>query len=350
MSGRGRVGEAGATPRKIVVRILTAVERAWLAGVIDGEGSILISRIAATRYSRRGFFYKPKLEVANSNKEFVDRVLSVIGKGSVNLCKEKNPEWKDKWQYNGASGVLRGILPQILPHLLVKRAVAEKMLEYLSFAEDNPIDGAMDIPPGHDEKVDSLYWAVKELNQKGKDPPRDELLLASKPFNPNNRRPGNRVRACRQLSETERAWLAGVIDGEGSIFLSKVFDSAYRRGFYYLPQLLVSNSNRLFLIKIAEVVGEGTVHRQKKGEKGAKTRWAYIATAGVLRAILPQILPYMIVKQGQSKKMLEYFEFIDHNPIWGRTKVEPNYYERLDSLYFAMKKLNEKGRPLAGVA
>src|SRR2546426_9589143 len=123
--------------QQISVRVLSLVEKAWLAGVIDGEGSVLISKTAAHRYSRRGFFYRPKLEIANSNKEFMDKVLRIIGKGSVNLCKERNPEWKDKWQYNGASGVLRGILPQVLPHLLIKREVAKKMLEYLSFIDAN---------------------------------------------------------------------------------------------------------------------------------------------------------------------------------------------------------------------
>jgi hypothetical protein len=262
----------------------------------------------------------------------------------VNLCKQKNQEWKDKWQYNGASGVLRGILPQILPLLLIKKEVAMKMLEFLSFVGANPIDGTMEVPSGHDEKVDSLYWAVKRLNQKGKDPPANELMLASRPFNPNDRKPGNRARTCRQMADSERAWLAGVIDGEGSVFLSKVFDRAYRRGFFYRPQLMVSNSNRLFLIRIAEIVGEGTVHRQKKGKDGTKTRWAYIASAGVLRAVLPQILPYLIVKRGQGKKLLEYFEFIDHNPIWGHKQVDSSYYEMLDSIYLRLKELNKKGK------
>jgi len=66
------------------VRILNPVERAWLAGVVDGEGSIFISRVT----------------------------------------KEKRRDWKDKWEYKGSPSVLRGILPQILPYLLIKREVA----------------------------------------------------------------------------------------------------------------------------------------------------------------------------------------------------------------------------------
>ncbi len=90
--------------------------------------------------------------MANSNKSFLDQVRDVIGKGSVDLDKEKNPQWKDKWQYSGSSLVLRGLLPQILPHLVIKREVAKRMLEYLSFVEANPLRGHMQVPPTFDER------------------------------------------------------------------------------------------------------------------------------------------------------------------------------------------------------
>lgn len=95
-----------------------------------------------------------------------------------------------------------------------------------------------------------------------------------------------------------------------------------------------------------EVIGEGSVHRAKKGTEEVKTRWEYIAVSGVLRAILPQILPYMIVKRERARKMLEYFQFLDGNPIRGKKEVSREYYEQLDSLYCAIKKLNEKGKTI----
>jgi hypothetical protein len=64
----------------------------------------------------------------------------------------------------------------------------------------------------------------------------------------------------------------------------------------------------------------------------------------VLREILPQIVPYLIVKRTTAEKMLEYFTFLDINPIYGWSQVPPGYYEKLDALYDAIKKLNAKGR------
>jgi len=103
------------------------------------------------------------------------------------------------------------------------------------------------------------------------------------------------------------------------------------------------------LIRIAEVIGEGTVHRAKKGRGGTKTRWEYIASAGVLRAILPQILPYMIVKKTRAEKMIECFQFIDTQPLWGLKQVDSSYYEKLDSIYATLKKLNRKGKSKQGM-
>ncbi len=328
-----------------MVRILSPVERAWLAGVIDGEGSIFISRVLVkSGYSRRGFFYKAFLSVSNSNEDLVRRVREVIGAGYVGVTIERRRDWKDKWEYKGSPSVLRSILPQILPYLVIKEEVAKKMLSYLEFIESNPIDGSMKVPPGYHETVDSLYLGVKKLNEKGRDLRDDELALASRPVNLNNRKPGNRSTACRQMSEIECGWAAGVIDGEGSILLCKAFNRRYRRGYFYRPQLEITNSNRSFLIRITEMVGEGTVQRNKKGDGFTKTRWAYIASAGVLRAILPQILPYMIVKKERARKMLEYFEFIDTHPLWGLREIDPRYYEMLDSYYLTLKKLNKKGK------
>ena len=334
------------------VRILTEVEKAWLAGVIDGEGSIFISKVTPKKFRyRRGFFYRPELSVANSNPALLARVREIVGKGYFGRDKEtkQNPTWKDKWQYKGSGQVLRGILPQILPYLTIKREVAEAMLRYVSFVDENPIDGSEQPPSGYDETLDSLYIAVKALNAKGRAiglVPEDANL---EPWGPKHRGRGGRATECRRLSEVEKAWLAGVIDGEGTIFLSKVISRKTRRGFFYLPTIGVSNTNRDFLVKVAETIGEGTVCFAKKGDAKTRPRWMYIASSGVLRAILPQILQYLIVKKDRAALMLQFLEFLDNNPIYGNgDNVPPGYYAKLDSLYLVMKKLNQKGKP-AGV-
>ena len=64
----------------------------------------------------------------------------------------------------------------MIPKLLIKKEVAKKVLEYVTFIEINPIDGAQEIPPGYLQTLDSLYFQIKELNQKGNDSESLQLL------------------------------------------------------------------------------------------------------------------------------------------------------------------------------
>jgi hypothetical protein len=331
-------------------RELNGVEKLWLAGVIDGEGSIFIAKVTGKSVAkrRRGFSYAPAISLSSSNEAFVRKVKEVIGSGSVNFFEEKRLDWKDKWCYRGSSQVLRGLLPQLVPHLLIKREAAERMLQYLDFIDENPIDGPMEIPSGYYAKVDSLYLALKETNEKGKDVSAEVLTaMLSLPKSLKNRGRGGRATDCRKMTEGESIWLAGVVDGEGSVFLSKVMHPAYRRGYFYRPQLNVSNSNRQFLVKVMEIIGEGTVHLARKGNNSTRTRWEYNATAGVLRMILPQIIKHLIIKRVTAEKIMEYLEFVDSNRIKGKRPVPSGYYERLDGLYWTIKKLNEKGKSVS---
>jgi hypothetical protein len=54
----------------------------------------------------------------------------------------------------------------------------------------------------------------------------------------------------RSLSEVEAAWLAGVIDGEGSIGLYRSKDGRY-------TQVQMSNTSEAFVKRFREVIGCG---------------------------------------------------------------------------------------------
>jgi hypothetical protein len=97
-----RSNSASQIAQRNAIRVLNPVERAWLAGVIDGEGSIYISKVIA-EYNRRGFVYMLYLSMSNSNYDFVAKVrelerawlASVIdGEGSVFLSKVVNRAYR----------------------------------------------------------------------------------------------------------------------------------------------------------------------------------------------------------------------------------------------------------------
>lgn len=109
------------------VRDLTEVERAWLAGVIDREGSVGIYRYASE--GRR-----VQIQVFNTHRGFIDRVRDVVGCGSISPRELRGLHKGRKTVYHSSlKGSERGLklLDQILPYLIIKREKAETIVHEL---------------------------------------------------------------------------------------------------------------------------------------------------------------------------------------------------------------------------
>lgn len=89
------------------------------------------------------------------------------------------------------------------------------------------------------------------------------------------------------LSERERGWVEGIVDGEGCLLLN---------GKGMAPQLHVSNADLNILHKLRDLVGTGIIFP-------ANRSWVYLVTANGLRELLPQI--QLICKERQRLLILE---------------------------------------------
>ena len=104
------------------------------------------------------------------------------------------------------------------------------------------------------------------------------------------------------MEEVDKAWLAAAIDGEGSITIPN-----------RQPVISVANGNREFLEKVHRLFGcdEGVgIHRR------VQQRVDYISVIyrfttsrrDLIMNVLPQIIPYMIVKKSNAIEMMHWFE------------------------------------------
>lgn len=104
-------------------RDLDVLSVAWAAGFLDGEGCFTITRSAPRRQ------FAPRIHAAQIVQEPLDKLLELFG-GHVALRDTRHrPLWY--WEVAGATAVVR-VLPLLIPHLLVKRAQAEMLLEFAS--------------------------------------------------------------------------------------------------------------------------------------------------------------------------------------------------------------------------
>lgn len=120
---------------KKTIRQMTPVECAWLAGVIDGEGSI-----GLYDYGKQG--RRVMVQVTNTNQEFVAKVRAIVGAGSsVMRCYytsklAKEPRKLPVYQW-GLKGSIRcvEVLKQISPYLIIKK---QKALDIIKEVGQNP--------------------------------------------------------------------------------------------------------------------------------------------------------------------------------------------------------------------
>lgn len=123
------------------------------------------------------------------------------------------------------------------------------------------------------------------------------------------------------VSETEKAWLAGIIDGEGSVILS--FQVHGHKLWNALPEVHVGNTEQVMIETIADIynrLGVGRYISRRKlattngvtGERGKAYKDLYVvAVVGFLRVrkLLPNIMPYLVTsKRHRAELLCRYVE------------------------------------------
>jgi len=110
------------------------------------------------------------------------------------------------------------------------------------------------------------------------------------------------------MKETDKAWTAGIIDGEGCIGVYK-----NNKGFCktFNCHLNVANTNVLMLNQLKEFWGGKIYPDRHRLKYGWKECWVWQLNKGKeISRFLKNILPYLVVKKEQAEMMLEFIKTI----------------------------------------
>lgn len=109
------------------------------------------------------------------------------------------------------------------------------------------------------------------------------------------------------LTETDAAYIAAFIDGEGSIVRSRRAPHPWR--------LQVGQKEPAVIYWLREVTGVGTVYREANPGRGLVRRRAYddihrwTVSGWAAADLLRQVLPFMHVKRSRAQEMLTRYEW-----------------------------------------
>jgi len=107
------------------VKEMSIAQAAYLAGLVDGEGSIIaVKRNSEGRHTWR-------LQVANTKLPLLSWCIEVTGVGTIVTTKSRNDKHQDGHWWQCYSWNAYDVLRQIVPYMIIKRELALRMMAEL---------------------------------------------------------------------------------------------------------------------------------------------------------------------------------------------------------------------------
>ena len=141
------------------------------------------------------------------------------------------------------------------------------------------------------------------------------------------------------INKEKWAYLAGIIDGEGTITITK--HAQYKRSSYqYKPYVIVSNTNEQLMIFLINTFG-GKYHlHEKRNDRGCLDcfRWQVMSKYDI-NLILRNTLEFLIIKHRQAELVLDYLTSRKNQII----NKSVRYTDFDHQCHLEIRKLNERG-------
>ncbi len=122
------------------------VDLAWLAGIIDGEGSFNFS----FRKNNNGASYlETKVRISNTDVRMIKKIAEIYERENIvffytiNKRERYNPKWKDQLHIEmSGQGSIKKLLGMLIPYLVNKQKLAEIIIEMVNLRESLPANGS----------------------------------------------------------------------------------------------------------------------------------------------------------------------------------------------------------------
>lgn len=155
------------------------------------------------------------------------------------------------------------------------------------------------------------------------------------------------------MKDTDLAWAAGIIDGEGCIYISRHAPVKKYGGLNpsYTLGLRVVMGHEGAIRRLLELFQVGGVYlvdqKRNKAKREWNDAWAYMVSARKLEPVLRAIYPYLIVKKAESEVAFEFLALPNWwpgGPNGCYTPTPPELLLKRHALYERMRDLKPRSR------
>tara|TARA_R100000664_G_scaffold12562_1_gene20151 strand:+ start:1543 stop:2001 length:459 start_codon:yes stop_codon:yes gene_type:complete len=112
------------------------------------------------------------------------------------------------------------------------------------------------------------------------------------------------------MRETDFAWVAGLIDGEGCLRIHKRKPTK-NRGYNYNYQARVSvkMTHLPTIERLREIFPFGCVVKEHPGKLNKRVAWRWEVTTSNAEKVLRSVRSYLVTKKEEADKLLEYISY-----------------------------------------
>lgn len=155
------------------------------------------------------------------------------------------------------------------------------------------------------------------------------------------------------LSSANAAYLAGLVDGEGCIFISQTTTNSAakgcKRGIAYRSGITISLTNLPLLQRVKKLTGVGKIRPVKRPSRKHKYAWRWSAWSIEASDLISKLLPFLVLKKRQALLQMK-FQSIMRYP--GSKGLSDKEWNQRQLLHEKMRRLNKRGfnitsRPLS---
>jgi hypothetical protein len=149
-----------------------------------------------------------------------------------------------------------------------------------------------------------------------------------------------------ELSSTQAAYFAGIIDGEGCVSIRKAECNRFEKSPRYSARITVGNTSRDLIEQLFLTFGGAVTYRFGTTKK--RPCWLWSLQSRKAREVIRAVRPYLVVKQHQADLLAEFVDnfesFKGARPgHFGGQRTSETELSRREALFVRMKTLNRVG-------
>jgi hypothetical protein len=144
------------------------------------------------------------------------------------------------------------------------------------------------------------------------------------------------------MDETMYAYLAGIIDGEGSISARFGSNAKGRNPTLHLDLMVINTNTRLIAWLLENFGGRA---KPRQFHDGRKVVYEWVLAMRGAANLLPHVLPYMLLKREQAEIALKMASLALPYGAARKRGISPELQAERAALLAELRRLNRKGSP-----